>query len=110
MKIYQLHKYGGEWEDSYDHIIGSYFRKERAKEEKIKAEIKENELSERGRKCNRCPLLQRPFAKIDDLISKHSDYCSEAKLVDSSWGIYCENYSDHWDEAHFKIEEVEVEE
>lgn len=110
MKIYQLHKYGGEWEDSFDHIIGSYLRKERAAEEKIKAEAEEKVLAERGRKCNRCPFLERPFAKIDDMIIKHSHYCLEAKLVDSSWGTYCENYDGHWDEATFKIKEVEVEE
>ena len=67
-------------------------------------------MAERGRKCNRCPFLERPFAKIDDMIIKHSHYCSEAKLAKNSWGTYCENYYGHWDEAHFKIEEVEVEE
>jgi Na+/melibiose symporter-like transporter len=42
MKIYQLHKYGGEWEDAYDYIIGTYWLKKRAEEEKSKAEAKEN--------------------------------------------------------------------
>lgn len=41
MIVYQLHKCGGEWEDSFDYIIGSYLRKERAEEEKIKAETEE---------------------------------------------------------------------
>ena len=44
MKIYQLHKHGGEWEDYRDVIIGSYLRKERAEEEKLKAE-KEEEIN-----------------------------------------------------------------
>ena len=30
MKIYQLHEYGGQWEDSFDYIIDSYLKKERA--------------------------------------------------------------------------------
>ena len=33
MKIYQLHKYGGELEDYRNYIIGSYLHKERAEEE-----------------------------------------------------------------------------
>ena len=41
MKIYQLHKYGGEFEEAYDYIIGSYFRKERAEEEKMKVELQD---------------------------------------------------------------------
>lgn len=110
MKIYQLHKYGGEWEDHFDYIIGSYLHKERAEEEMLKAKSKEEELSERGRKCNRCPFLEHPFANLDDMIVKHSHYCSEAKLENSKWGIDCENYCSQWDEAFFKIEEVEVEE
>lgn len=110
MKIYQLHEHSGEYEDYRDRIIGSYLKRERAEEEKAKAEAKEEELSERGRKCNRCPFLENPFAKVDDLIDIHSHYCSEAKLEDGEWGIYCDNYCSHWDEASFKIEEVEVEE
>lgn len=110
MKIYQLHEYGGEWEDSFDYIIGSYLRKERAEEEKVKAEAKENELAERGRKCNRCPFLEHLYANLDDLIAKHSHYCSEVKLKDDEWGITCENYYSHWDESSFEIKEVEVEE
>ncbi len=110
MKIYQLHKYGGEWEDSFDIIIGSYLRKERAEEEKAKVEAEENELIERCRKCNCCPFLEHLYANLDNLMAKYSDYCSEAKLEDGEWGISCENYYSHWDEATFKIEEVEVEE
>ena len=30
MKIYQVHKYSGEYEDYRDQIIGSYLRRERA--------------------------------------------------------------------------------
>ena len=57
MKIYQLHEYGGEWEDSYDYIIGSYLRKERAEEEKIKAEVKDNKLVEHSNRCWACPFI-----------------------------------------------------
>ena len=30
MKIYQIHDYGGEWEDRFDYIVGSYLSKEKA--------------------------------------------------------------------------------
>ena len=48
MKIYQLHKFGGEWEDSYDYIIGSYLRKERAEEETMKDITKDFEQGFQG--------------------------------------------------------------
>ena len=111
MKIYQLHKYGGQWEDSYDHIIGSYLRKERAEEEKSKAEANEKELMERADKCENCPLLVEAWDNMNDLLSKYSDYCDVMKLEESSYGIDCENYYSHWDNnVTFEIKEVEVEE
>lgn len=110
MKIYQLHKYGGEWE-YYDYTIGSYLRKERAEEEKFKAEVKEKELMAHGDRCNRCPFLDdEPFADINKLKEKYFYYCDEAKLEADDYGINCENYFSKWDESSFRIEEVEVEE
>lgn len=110
MKIYQLHECGGEWEDYHDYIIGSYLRKERAEEEKAKAEAKEKELVQNSRKCNRCPFLDYPPLDLNDLLIKHPDYCTEAKLEKGDYGIECDNYYQHWDELDFYIKEVEVEE
>ncbi len=110
MKIYQLHKYGGEWEDAYDYIIGSYLYQKRAEEEKIKAEAKEQELVERSNKCYNCPFLENPFSQLDVLTHQYKDYCSDAKLDDGDeWGIICDNCYHHWDESYFEIKEVEVE-
>ena len=111
MKIYQLHKYGGEWEDSFDFIIGSYLRRERAEEEKAKKEAKEKELIERSNRCINCPFYGEDFDNLDTLMSEHSVYCNEAKLIDDEeYGMDCENYYAHWHESTFKIKEVEVEE
>ena len=111
MKIYQLHEYRGEYEDFRDYIIGSYLRKERAEEEKAKAEAKEKELMEHSEKCNSCPVLDAdPSSSLDSLLCKYSDYCSEMALEESDYGIDCKNYYLKWDDSTFKIEEVEVEE
>lgn len=110
MKIYQLHKYSGEWEDFHDYIIGSYLKKERAEEEKKKAEAEEKELIERSHRCANCPFLEEDFKNLNDLLSEYPDYCTEAKLEDEDYGIDCENYYTHWDESTFEILEVEVEE
>ena len=111
MKIYQVHEYGGEWEDAYNYIIGSYLHKERAEEEKIKAEAKEEQLMEHCDRCNRCPFLEdEPFADIDKLKEKYFYYCDEAKLESDDYGITCKNYFCKWDKSSFRIEEVEVEE
>lgn len=117
MKIYQIHSYSGEWEDFRDYIIGSYLRKERAEEEMAKLEAKEKELIEHSKKCCHCPFLEASFISSEDLLSKHPDYCSDAKLKkvsydeeDMCYEIDCENYYIKWDDATFKIKEVEVEE
>ncbi len=112
MIIYQLHKYYGEWENFHDRIIGSYLRKERAEEEKAKAEAKEKELREQSKKCQDCPFEddESRFVNFNDLLAEYSDYCAEADLKESGDGIYCENYYTMWDESTFEIEEIEVEE
>ena len=106
MKIYQLHKCGGEWEDAYDYIIGSYMRKERAEEEQAKAEAEENELREQGKMCNDCLYLYDAYITNDELLA----YCPKAKLQKNEYDddIDCQNYMTHWYNSHFKIEEVEV--
>lgn len=111
MKIYQLHKIGGEWEDRYDYIIGSYLKKERAEEEKLKAEQEDKELVERSQRCWNCPFLEENPCSLNDLLTEYPNYCSEAKLECGDFGINCENYFSLWhDESTFVIEEVEVEE
>lgn len=110
MRIYQLHEYSGEWEDFTDRIIGSYLREDRAKEEKIKAEIKDRELIEYGKRCMNCPFLEEDFSNLNDLLQEYSDYCDKAKLSENDYGIDCKNYYSKWDNSTFEIEEIEVEE
>lgn len=111
MKIYQLHRYSGEWEDFCDDIYGSYLRKEKAEEEKNKAEAKEKELDNKGRKCMYCPFFGEDTSELDELLSENPNYCSEMKLKKSDYGIDCENYySRYCEDVTFKIIEVEVEE
>ena len=117
MKIYQLHEIGGSYEDSFDYIRGSYLKKERADEEKIKAEIEEEEAKEHSQRCEECPFYWSDIngKSIDDLglknlLSKYPDYCNEVKLYRTEHGIDCENYYSKWDDSTFTIEEIEVEE
>ena len=110
MKIYQLHKYSGKWEDFEDRIIGSYLRKQRAEEEKAKAETKEKAMLAHSKKCDGCPFLEYDFDSLDDLLLEYPDYCDMAELEEIEHDIVCKNCYTHWDESAFKIMEVEVEE
>ena len=111
MKIYQLHAHSYDYEYSYDYIIGSYLKKERAEEEKTKAELEERELASHGKRCENCPFLEDDSYMLDKLMKKYHNYCPDAKLEENEeYGICCENYYLHWNESTFKIEEVEVEE
>ena len=110
MKIYQLHEYNSEWEIFTDYIIGSYLRKERAEEEKAKAELEEKELIEYGKRCSECPFIEEGYNDLESLLIEHYDYCDKAKLINGDYGIDCKNYYSHWEERTFEIKEVEVEE
>ena len=108
MKIYQLNKRCGDWEYYYDAVVGYYLRKEKAEEEKIKAEMYEKELREKSEKCRTCFLLNEHPTRIDGLLNIFGSYCSEADLTLGDYGVECENYHSHWDKCTFSIKEVEV--
>ena len=110
MKIYQLHERGGEYEDYYDYIRGSYLKKERAEEEKFKAEQREKERIAQSDKCANCPFLDYEDQNIDALLARNPDYCADAKITSGPFGFDCENYYLQFDESRFDIVEIEVEE
>lgn len=107
MKIYQIHKYGGEWEDSFDYIVNSYLSKDKAVAEKERLELEEEERQ----KCNSCPLY---FCEVDcdsnceecekHKIERTQKYCDRYKPESNS----CANCDYRFYDSFFKIEEVEV--
>lgn len=118
MKIYQIHEYGGEWEDRYDYIVGSYISHDKAIAEKERLE-KEEEIK---RKCKSCPLY---FCDLDcdedcdecykHQVNKAKKYCDRYEPFDKNkhnTDDYdeedrCVNYCLNED-SYFKIEEVDV--
>ena len=108
MKIYQLHKYGGEFEEYYDDIIGTYLRKERAEDERNKAYDEHEQLRKQWRYCARCPLCDDWYLN-DKTKEKCKQYCEKFKPVEFGFdGFTCDNYVGRWEEAYFRIEEEEV--
>ena len=117
MKIYQLHEYDYSYGECFHSIKGSYLRKERAEEEKTKAEWKEKELVEKNEKCFNCPFIEEEYTveNINNLIAEYPNYCNEMKLSEGYYGegyygIECDNYFTDYEERSFEIKEVEVEE
>jgi len=108
MKIYQIHKYEGEYEDYSDIILSSYLNYNKALSEKERLEQEELNLREQGKKCRQCPHINGCCSKIKDLTNIHSNYCNEAALEITEYGIECNNYYSHWDDVTFKVIEVDV--
>lgn len=111
MKIYQIHEYGGCWEDSYDFMVASYLSEEKAITRKKQLEDEEKEAI----KCNSCPLYFCPNECDGKLCG--TDKCSEyviglvknyCKGYESDGNGKCQNYHFKYDESFFKIEEVEI--
>lgn len=106
MKIYQIHEMGGEWEDSYDYIVGTYLHRE------VAISNMERLLEENKRmiKCNNCPIHNSDYELTDlnqDDIDEINDYCDEYFSDSAGW---CHNYNYCDELSSFKIEEVEVDE
>ncbi len=108
MKIYQLHKYGGHWEDYRNYIIGSYLRKERAEEEMAKAQDEELQKQLLEKQCSNCPYHEN----IEDnktLANLMRKYCDHSDIhCDDDGELFCNNLYYHWIDNNFNIEEVEV--
>ena len=110
MTIYQLHEYGGEWEDKYDYIIGSYLNKVRAEEEKVRAEQAETLRQQQSRKCADCPIGNFYFDDAEAVAEACAKYCDQFSRNDYENGMDCRNYHCQWDANLYRIETVEVEE
>ena len=111
MKIYQIHEYGGEWEDRYDYIVGSYLSQEKAIVEKERLEKEEVEAE----KCDSCPLFFCDPDCDEDCedcgkyrIDKAKKYCDEYEPVDERNRDMCMNCKSQIYYSNFSIEEVEV--
>ena len=50
MKIYQVHKSGGEWEDYYHYIVASYLHEENAIKKKRRTCTQRNEIEGQSRR------------------------------------------------------------
>lgn len=113
MKIYQIHEYGGEWEDKFDWIVSSYLSEEKAIAEMKCLEVDEKNIRESYDRCRRCPLyVYSKYWSEDDIEmycdryepfdqNKHNpdEYGDDEKCVNVYW---CH------EDSYYRIEEVEV--
>lgn len=116
MKIYQLHKYGGEWECAFDYIIGSYLHLERAEEALTQAQEEDLRLQAYGKHCLKCPYMNACEPGVDinyvELEDEMKQHCDHNHIVYDEYGmIDCENWkSPDLYTNYFRLEVVEVEE
>ena len=105
--IYQIHKQGGEYEDCFDYIVGSYLHKEKAERELEKFNDVLNERCARYQKCSNCSAQ---FGCSESEIDKIKESCDcLATEDDESFIVFCKNAVYSYDEnARYEIEEVDV--
>ena len=112
MKIYQIHKYGGEWEDSYDYIVGSYLYRHRAEEIMEDLKQKSNIKHEEVLHCQDCPIwnLGNEGITEEDVAKECITYCDRFCRDDYDDGSFdCNNWQSYYEKPMYRIEEIEVE-
>lgn len=113
MKIYQIHCYGGEWEDKYDYIVGSYLSLEKSITEKERLEKEQEDIIRQLEKCSECPLYNRN-RNINDVGKYCDDYepfeegVHDPEEYDESDLCVNYTYGHSWDDNNYCIEEVIV--
>lgn len=107
--IYQIHERGGEYEDRFDNIVGSYLHKERAERELEKFKDALNERCVCYQKCSNCSAQ---FGCLEDEIDKIKENCDcFAMEDDKSFIWFCKNAVYSYDEnTCYEIEEISVDE
>ena len=105
MKIYQIHETGGEWEDSYDLIAGSYLSPRKAEIECQKLRVEEDKRIVKARKCYDCPLYDSWNPITEQVVEAAKRYCPYyVRAIDK----HCSNYEGDTYERHFDVQEEEV--
>ena len=105
MKIYQVIRSGGQWEDAYEYVVGTFLKEKNAiqyKEElKTSQEIEEANLSHNLEICGKCmddnfedilSIEQFEIAKAE--ISKRCPYTKELGCVEEVLYVDCDHYTD----------------
>ena len=110
-KIYQIHERGGEYEDRFDHIVGSYLHKEKAERELEKFNDALNERHARYQKCSNCSAQFGCSVSEIDRIRERCDRFSAEDEDDESFIGFCKNAVFSYDrDTRYGIEEVGVDE
>lgn len=105
MVVYQIHKTGGEWEDRYDMIVGTYLSERKAEVERQKLEAEEDKRVVRSEKCNDCPLYDSCGPLTKQIIEATKRYCPYYVGTEDR---YCSNYECDIEKNYFTVYEVEV--
>ena len=110
MKIYQIHQYGGEWEDRYDYILGSYLHKERAEEALVVVQMDDEIQFQQSRHCADCPVVcDLDTDDVELLSEKCRQHCDRFVLEEYDDGCpECANWQSYYEKPNYRIKEVEV--
>ena len=116
MKIYQITKFGGEWEDSYEYVEKTYLSKEKAEQELNRLNNRLDELKQHEERCDSCTVNYGYYIKKEVALSDMSKVLEECPFAELGMsiendGIYlsCENNSDWRDDIYgYSIREYEV--
>ena len=110
MKVYQIHEFGGQWEDSYDYIVGTYLYKDRAQSVMQKLVDVEESYQKRYENCQNCPIgdLDLNAGNLEDMKHACSTYCMHSQIEKDLYGFFCNNEESYKDDNHYRIDEIEV--
>ena len=106
MKIYQVHKSGGKWEDYYNYIVASYLHEENAIKKKEELEEKQNKKIEQSKKCDEC------CSYYEDIGFEHCNEDCFIKGLDHEGEIFCKNEDlgyMYFDTENYFVETTEIE-
>lgn len=111
MKIYQIHETGGQYEDYFDYIVGTYLHKDKAEIDMQILIDKEELRRQEYEKCQSCPIgnLDLNVDTIEAMRSICQEYCDSSQIFEQLYDEYvCENEAIYWDDRGYHITEIEV--
>lgn len=111
MKIYQAVGHGGQWDDAYEYVAGTYLDKTKAQDKVSELYTTKEQKQQQYDKCEECPFscgnvwIESIYHSNTDCELADIDYDEESETY------YCKNecqcYTDILDES-YEIKEYEV--
>lgn len=104
--IYQVHEFGGSFDDCYDEIVGTFYSEDAATAEANRLNLQARNTSIMYNRCSHCPLLDHDYN--EKLLEDLKSYCKDAEVETVAGYHICKNEITMFEPTSYKVVKVHI--